>query len=115
MYNNELGVKGEQLALKHLKSLNYKIIARNVMFKVGEIDLVALDGEVVVFIEVKARENENFGKPFESVNFTKQKNLVACAKQFIHIHKMYDRQIRFDVVSILRGEIEHIKDAFWAN
>lgn len=115
MNNRFGGVKGEMLAIKFLQEHGYKLIDRNVKMAHGELDLVALDGETVVFIEVKSRENLRFGTPIEAVTPAKVRNMLSAAKQYIAHKHLYERNIRFDVVTVLRGKVELVKDAFWSN
>lgn len=115
MNNRFGGIKGENHAIKFLHDNGYKIIDRNVVMAHGELDIVAMDGETVVFIEVKSRENLKFGTPIEAVTPTKVRNMLSAAKQYIASKHLYERNIRFDVVTVLRGKVELVKDAFWAN
>lgn len=111
-----LGTKGEDLAVKFLKKKGYKIIARNYKNYVGEIDIIARDGDTVVFIEVKTRADDSFGYPFEAVNKRKRQKLKNLA--LLYLKKQgKELPVRFDVLSIFcmddgKKEIEHIKDAF---
>lgn len=107
----EKGARAEDLAVKYLKKQGFKIICRNWRAKTAEIDIIALDGPTLVFIEVKARSSGLFGDPREAVNQAKQLKLRDAAMDFI-IKKKKDVPARFDVVSISREGLEHIKDAF---
>jgi len=110
-----LGEKGEELAVKFLRKKGYKIKVCNYKTRLGEIDIIAGDGDTLVFIEVKTRESLEYGQPFESVNSRKRKKLAAVATLYL---KKFDElpQCRFDVVSIHinngKSELELIKDAF---
>ena len=111
-----LGSKGESLAVKFLKTKGYKIISRNYKTAIGEIDIIAQDGETVVFIEVKTRANDAFGYPFEAVHSRKRRKLKNLALLYLKNHGK-ELPVRFDVLSIMYiedsiKEIEHIKDAF---
>jgi putative endonuclease len=111
-----LGIKGENLAVKFLKEKGYRIIARNYKTPVGEIDIIAQDGNTVVFIEVKTRADEFFGQPFEAVNKRKRQKLKNVALFYLK-RQVMEFPVRFDVLSIFyrengKKEIEHIKDAF---
>jgi putative endonuclease len=111
-----LGSEGEDLAVKFLKKKGYKIIAKNQKNYVGEIDIIAKDGETVVFIEVKTRSNDSFGYPFEAVHRRKIQKLKNLA--LLYLKKQGEElPVRFDVISIFcmdngEREIKHIKDAF---
>ena len=111
-----LGNKGEDLAVIFLQKKGYKIIAKNYKNYVGEIDIIARDGETTVFIEVKTRANDSFGYPFEAVHSRKRLKLRNLA--LLYMKKQGEEiPIRFDVLSIMytdngQKHIEHIKDAF---
>ncbi|UOD34927.1 YraN family protein [Deferribacteraceae bacterium V6Fe1] len=105
------GKKGEELALNYLKNNGYELIEKNFKSKFGEIDLVMKDGEVVVFVEVKYRLSEDYGSPKDAVTYGKIKKIIKTAEYFIvknNLNSLY----RFDVVSIFKDNIEHIKNAF---
>jgi len=111
----KLGEKGEGLAVKFLKKKGYRIVEQNYKSNIGEIDIIALDGSVLVFIEVKTRESIGFGLPFESVDRRKRRKIANVALSYL---KRFDDlpPCRFDVVSIHyengRAECELIMDAF---
>lgn len=111
-----LGIEGENVAVKFLEKRGYRIITRNYKTRIGEIDIIAQDGDTIVFVEVKTRGDESFGKPFEAVNKRKRQKLKNLALLYL---KKQGREfpVRFDVLSIFcrdnrNKEIEHIKDAF---
>ena len=112
-----LGIEGEARAAAHLAARGYRIVARNVRSSVGELDLVAEDGQVLVFVEVKARRTDAFGGAIHAVHQRKQEKLIQLAAQYLARHHLKDRQCRFDVV-LLQGtnaeasQIEHIQNAF---
>jgi putative endonuclease len=111
-----LGYDGEQLAAEFLKNKGYRILARNYKTRIGEIDIIAREGDTTVFIEVKTRANDSFGYPFEAVNRSKRQKLKNLALLFLKTHPKEYRG-RFDVISISvtkegKRSIEHIKDAF---
>ncbi|HWP57423.1 MAG TPA: YraN family protein [Candidatus Acidoferrales bacterium] len=111
-----LGKEGERLAEDYLKKKGYKVLERNYRCPLGELDLVALDGRVVVFVEVKIRTDERFGHPLEAVHWRKQDKMIQAAQFFLAQYKLHQREARFDVVGISRvGErpvIEHVRNAF---
>jgi putative endonuclease len=113
-----LGAEGERAAEKLLRRQRYKILERNYRCPGGEVDLVALDGTTVVFIEVKTRSSNALGNPFEAVDQRKQRSLVLAARFFVARHRLEGRQVRFDVVGVWRqgDEIacELRRDAFVA-
>lgn len=111
-----LGIKGENLAVTFLKEKGYRIIARNYKTYIGEIDIIAQDGNTMVFIEVKTRADELFGQPFEAVNRKKRHKMKNVALLYMKRHER-NFPVRFDVISIFyrengKKEIEHIMDAF---
>lgn len=115
MNNRRRAVLGEQAALEYVKNLGYKIVDRNYICKSGELDIVALDGETVVVIEVKTRETLRFGSAIESITPAKVRSILSTTKYMLSDKNLHGRPFRFDVICITRGEIEHIKDAFWNN
>lgn len=111
----QVGSKGEDLAAEFLKGKGYRIIGRNYKTPVGELDIIAKDGETLVFIEVKTRSSNAFGYPFEAVDSRKKRKLKNLALFYLKNQKK-NCAARFDVISInltgTKKEIEHIKDAF---
>ncbi|MBU6427850.1 MAG: YraN family protein [Cyanobacteria bacterium REEB65] len=111
-----LGREGEALAARHLASCGYEIVAQNLRTKLGEIDLLALDRGVLVFVEVKTRRNTRFGAGCEAVTARKQVRMQRIAQ--LYLGPALDRRpIRFDVVDIVipRGatpQLRHIVGAF---
>ena len=126
-YNNEnmaavsIGALGEEAAVKALKKQKYKIIERNYRCKMGEIDIIAKDGEYTCFVEVKLRKNSDFGTPADSIDKRKQGCIIKTAQLYAVENKIYDTPMRFDAVLIyadtqngklINKRIEVIKDAF---
>ena len=113
-----LGRRGEDEAARYLKRLGYKILARGRRLASGELDLVALDGRVIVFVEVKTRTSQDAGYPEDAVDAVKQRKLTRLAVTFMKRHGLLDFPARFDVVAITwpdgrgRPQIEHFKNAF---
>ena len=111
------GQAGESAAEQYLRRKGYRIVARNLRSPVGELDLVAEDGQVLVFVEVKARRTDTFGGAIHAVHERKQKKLIQLAAQYLARHHIKNRLCRFDVV-LLQGtdaaasQIEHIQNAF---
>jgi len=112
----ELGRRGEALAEEFLRACRYTIVARNYRCRAGEIDLVALDGEILVFVEVRTRRGAVAGTPLESVVGRKQAQVVRVARHFLAAHGWHDRDARFDVVGIRFDAeppaVEHVRGAF---
>ena len=115
-----LGKRGEAAAARYLRRRGYKILARGDRFGPGELDLVALDGKTIVFIEVKTRESSLAGHPSDAVDNIKQRRLTRLAVTFLKRHGLLECPARFDVVAITWPAkkwfptIEHIKNAFEA-
>jgi len=111
----QVGSKGEDIAAEFLKSSGYRIISRNYKTPIGELDIIAKDGDTLVFVEVKTRSSDAFGYPFEAVGAHKRHKLKNLAMLYLKNQKK-NCAVRFDVVSItlssMEKEIEHIKDAF---
>ena len=114
--HNELGVKGEQIALQFLKNKDYKIIETNWRYEKDEVDIIAFDRDELVIIEVKTRSTSYFGDPSEAVDTTKEKNMIRAAEAYLELNNL-DVDTRFDIISIVTNKsttnIEHIKDAFY--
>jgi len=112
-----LGQEGEAAAEQYLRRKGYRIVARNLRSQLGELDLVAEDGRVLVFVEVKARRTGAFGGAIYAVHQRKQEKLIQLAALYLARHHIKDRLCRFDVV-LLQGvgdgpaQIEHIQNAF---
>lgn len=112
-----LGKKGEKQAARYLKKKGYKVVTANYRCKYGEIDLIARDADILIFVEVKTRTSSDFGVPAAAVDYRKQQQISKVAHHYLITHHNDDVDARFDVISILspRGqktEIEHISDAF---
>ncbi len=111
-----LGRKGEEVTSSFLEKSGYKIISRNYKTKLGEIDIIASDKDTICFIEVKTRNSERFGSPFEAVSAAKQRKISRVALGFLKERSLLDRRARFDVVSVLYSkeapQIDLIKNAF---
>lgn len=114
MNKRAVGSIHEQKAAELLEKEGMKIIARNYRNRSGEIDLVALDGEYLVFVEVKYRADDRKGTPFEAVGRQKQRKIISTAQYFM-MKNGYGAETpcRFDVVGISGTEIRHLKNAFW--
>lgn len=110
------GSYGEGLAITYLQHVGYELVAVNWRHRYWEVDIVAMDGPVLVFVEVKSRSNLGFGQPEDFVDLKKQKNLIQAADAYIECTN-YEGEIRFDIVSVYleSSKIELIKDAFWSN
>lgn len=114
MNRRETGNQYEERAAEYLIAQNYQILERNYRIRSGEIDIIARDGTVLVFIEVKYRKNDESGNPLEAVDIRKQRKIIKVARYYLYQKKYGDVPCRFDVIGICGSHIEHIKDAFWA-
>jgi putative endonuclease len=117
---HQFGQASELLAERFLLAKGYRILARNLRTALGELDLVAEDQGVLVFVEVKARATEAFGGAVLAVDRRKQAKLVRLASQYLAQHHMADRSCRFDVVLVQggpssQGRVEHLQHAFDAD
>ena len=113
--HNDLGKKGEELAVDFLQKNNYKILDRNWRYKKAEVDIITLKNDVLAVIEVKTRSSNYFGNPQDFVNPKKIQLLVEAINEYV-TSKDLDVEVRFDIIAILKNgntfEIEHLKDAF---
>jgi putative endonuclease len=115
-----LGQSGEAAAARYLRRSGCKILARGDRFGPGELDLVVLDRDTIVFVEVKTRESHAAGLPSEAVDQNKQRRLTQLAVNFLKRYGLLERPARFDVIAVTwpagrrRPTIEHIKNAFEA-
>lgn len=111
-----IGKRAEASVAVYLAKKGLKLLAQNVTYRFGELDLVMQDGDTVVFVEVKYRKNSDFGSPFEAVTKAKQRKIINAARAFLK--KYRDEPVcRFDVVAV-SGDLanpiyEHINDAFF--
>lgn len=106
------GTKYEEVAAEYLEKLGYQIVEKNYRCRSGEIDLIAKDGDYLVFCEVKYRSDSASGHPLEAVDGRKQSIIVKCARVYLMAHHLDEMAVRFDVVGIYRDDIILIKDAF---
>ncbi len=112
-----LGLRGEDEAVDALTRGGLEILDRRFRCRLGEIDVVARDRDVVVFVEVKSRTGLGYGRPGESVNRAKRERLARVAQVYLSRHRLYNAACRFDVVEVMvrpgtETTIRHIKDAF---
>ncbi len=114
--HTELGKKGEEIALMHLKKNSYKILKTNWRFGKEEIDIIAEKDDYLVVVEVKTRQSTYYGEPEIAVNKQKQKILVRAAQAFVERYSI-DLEVRFDIISIIISSdktiTKHIEDAFY--
>ncbi len=115
--NNARGVRGEDLAVDFLQKKGYRVLERNFRYGKGEIDIIAMNGDVLVFVEVKTRATARFGAPEEAITLRKQRQIRTTAEGYLAARNLADQLCRCDVVAI-REEgnaeplINHIENAF---
>lgn len=115
--NRLLGDRGERAAARYLKRQGYRILARQSRSQIGEIDLIAMDGRTVVFVEVKTRTSQAAGHPAEAITAAKRRQLTRTALAWLKRRDLLDCSCRFDVVAITwqpggAPVIEHFQNAF---
>jgi putative endonuclease len=117
---HSLDRRGERAAERHVRRLGYKIVARRQRDLLGELDLVAVDGRTIVFIEVKTRASHDAGHPAEAVDAAKQQKLTRLALAYLKRHDLLEYPARFDVLALTwpkdakKPKIEHYQNAFEA-
>lgn len=114
----KFGDKGERIAADYLEKHGFTITERNFRFgRMGELDLIAKDGDVTVFVEVKTRKNLNYGEPEYAITKNKMNQIKKLANAYLYEKKISEIDCRFDVVTILYDEdgkktLKHIANAF---
>lgn len=116
----ELGRRGEDRAAAFLREAGMRIIVPNYRCRLGEIDLVAVDGEEIVFVEVKSKRGSSHGSPEEMITAAKRRRLTKLARWFLMERKWTGRPARFDVVAVdwkrdRAGAVTHYRNAFPAS
>lgn len=116
MDKDELGKFGETLAKNFLANKGYKILEQNWVFQKLELDIIAYHHSKIIVVEVKTRENNYVGEPWEAVTLGKQNRIIKAANAYL-IEKEIDDEVQFDIVSIIHNQketkIEHLEDAFY--
>ena len=114
--HNELGKKGEQLAVEFLIKNGYEILQRNYRFDKAEVDIIAQKGDILAIVEVKTRSSIDFGNPQDFVKPKQIKNLVKAVDEYVTENDL-DVEVRFDIIAIVKREkafdIEHLENAFY--
>ncbi|WP_336128057.1 YraN family protein [Mesoflavibacter sp. CH_XMU1422-2] len=114
--HNQLGKKGEQLAVDFLIENGYDIVERNYRFNKAEVDIIAQKKDVLAIIEVKTRSTTDFGNPQDFVKPKQIKNLVKAVDEYVTVNNL-EVDVRFDIIAIVKEEqqfnIEHLEDAFF--
>ena len=115
--HNDIGALGEQIALEYLLERKYQILETNWVCGHKEVDIIAKDGDTIVFVEVKTRHSACLVEPEATVDVYKQRHLIWAANSFVNRYQ-YDNDVRFDIIAIVidknnEKRIEHIEDAFY--
>ena len=114
--HNQLGKKGEQLAVDFLIENGYDIVERNYRFNKAEVDIIAQKKDVLAIIEVKTRSTTDFGNPQDFVKPKQIKNLVKAVDEYVTVNNL-EVDVRFDIIAIVKEKqefkIEHLEDAFF--
>ena len=114
MQRQALGIQGENLAVDELERRGYAILARRYRTRHGEIDIVARDGETIVFVEVKVKDTAEFGSAAEAVDARKQQRIVSMAVDYLARNRLTGKPCRFDVVAIDGLVLTYYRGAFAA-
>lgn len=117
MARQAVGAYGERRAVQHLIEAGLRVVARNWRCALGEVDIIAWDGETLVFCEVKTRRGASFGTPAEAVVAAKARRLRRLAAQWLETHDAHPREVRFDVIEVRAprsgaARVDQIKGAF---
>jgi len=99
-YRQQLGRLGEELAVRYLESHDYRLVTRNFKARYGEIDLIALDKNILVFLEVKTRIGRKFGRPEEAITPRKLREVILTARYYKMLHPELPEAMRIDVIGI---------------
>ncbi len=114
-FHNELGKKGEDLAVSYLLKKGYKIVARNFRYQKAEVDIIARKEAILAIIEVKTRSTPDFGNPQDFLKGKQIQNLVKAVDFFVNEHEL-EVDVRFDIIAIIKNQsgttIEHLENAF---
>ena len=111
MNRRKLGFSYEKIACQYLEEQGLKILEMNYHIRQGEVDIIAREGNILVFLEVKYRRDERYGHPAEAVTPAKQKKICLVAKHYCYT-RHFDGAVRFDLVSLCGEEIIWYRDAF---
>jgi putative endonuclease len=125
MRTTDLGTNGEEIATRFLEDLGYRILERNYRFDRAEVDIICFEpaaeyssGGQLVFVEVKTRRGERYGRPEDALTDEKKKSLLRAAEAYLHERRLDGSPCRFDVIAIVLSQaegmdVQHFKDAFW--
>ncbi|WP_460220573.1 YraN family protein [Psychroserpens sp. MEBiC05023] len=114
--HNELGKRGEDLAVSHLINNGYTILARNYIYQKAEVDIIAQKGHILSVIEVKTRTSANFGDPQQFLKPKQMQRIIKAVDAFVNTNAL-DVNVRFDIIAIVMNSketlLEHLEDAFY--
>jgi len=114
--HNQLGKKGEQLAVNYLLKKGYDIIERNYRFDKAEVDIIAKKGQTLAIVEVKTRSTSDFGDPQDFLKSKQIQRIVKAVDEYVIVNKL-EVEVRFDIIAIIKEKqgysIEHLENAFY--
>ena len=111
MRTKTLGDKGEDVAANYLQNNGYTILARNFRYgRFAEVDIIAEFDRTIVFVEVKTRHSDKYGRPAEAVSVVKQNKIIKAAMRFLQVNNYFDRCCRFDVIEVFANKNKNFKD-----
>ncbi|MCD2258038.1 YraN family protein [Psychroserpens luteolus] len=114
--HNELGKRGEQLAVNFLLKNKYEILAQNYVFQKAEVDIIAKKGDVLAVVEVKTRSSKDFGNPQVFLKPKQIQRIIKAVDEFVKSNTL-DVEVRFDIIAIVKNgkqfDIEHLENAFY--
>ena len=118
MSRRSSGKAAEDAAARHLRGCGYKILERNFTTPLGEIDIVALEGEVVCFVEVRSHSSADFGSAMEALTKEKQRRVTKAALTYMKARRLEDVEVRFDFAAVEVSEdgaaqVDLVRNAFW--
>jgi putative endonuclease len=109
----QTGVLAENSAAAFLEAQGFEVVARNFLRRVGELDVVARSGDLLVIAEVRTRSDDRFGGAAASVGYSKQRRIIAASSLFLDQHPEFRRcRVRFDVLVVKNGQVEWLRHAF---
>jgi len=115
-FNKDLGNKGEEMAQEFLKNKGFEILETNWTYQRAEVDIIVQQANLLIFVEVKTRSTDYFGRPEEAVHQKKQKLLAKAADAYLKINEL-EQEVRFDIIAIIHNKtktlIRHIEEAFF--
>lgn len=114
--HNDLGKKGEQLAVEFLLKNDYDIVARNFIYQKAEVDIIAQKGDILAVVEVKTRTSADFGDPQQFLKPKQMQRIIKAVDFFVN-DNMLDVEVRFDIIAIVRNKkettLEHLENAYY--